>query len=174
MKDDAETAALALARWLAPYVAEELGLERPSRPEPSPLPSYDDAACAVFVASIGDVVLENAEVFFTRLAREGEIGSLTLADAIGVASPRNIAAVLTTPLKKRAKALALPLPWAEDAHGQRTVWLDREGIGERMLHALHEEKARRARRRAAVPGRAGAERSSRQSLAEETVGSQTI
>jgi hypothetical protein len=148
MTDDAEAAARALARWLAPYVAEELGLEQRSQPEPSPLPSYDAATCAVFVAPIGDVVLENAEVFFSQLASEGEIGSLTLADAIGVASPRNIAAVLTTPLKKRAKALALPLPWAEGAHGQRTVWLDREGIGERMLHALREEKARRARRRA--------------------------
>jgi hypothetical protein len=148
MTDDAETAARALARWLAPYVAEELGPERRSQPEPSPSPSYDDATCAVFVASLGDVVLENADVFFARLVHEGEIGSLTLADAIGVASPRNIAAVLTTPLKKRAKALALPLPWAEDAHGQRTVWVDRDGIGERMLHAVREEKERRARRRA--------------------------
>jgi hypothetical protein len=149
MTNDAETAARALARWLAPYLAEELGLTRQPQPQPSPLESYDEGTCAVFVAPLGDVVLDNADVFFTRLAREGEIGSLALADAIGVASPRNIAAVLTTPLKKRAKALSLPLPWAEDAHGQRTVWVNREGIAERMLHAVHEEKARRARRRAA-------------------------
>lgn len=149
MTDDAELAAQALARWLAPYVAEELGLTGQSQPQPSPVQSYDDATCAVFVASLGDVVLDNAEVFFARLAQEREIGSLALADAIGVASPRNIAAVLTTPLKKRAKALSVQLPWAEDARGQRTVWLDRDGIAERMLRAVREEKAQRARRRAA-------------------------
>ncbi len=149
MTDDAEVAARALARWLAPYLAEELGLVRGSQLKPSPVESYDDATCAVYVASLGDVVLDNSEIFFARLGHEGEIGSLALADAIGVASPRNIAAVLTTPLKKRAKALSLPLPWAEDAHGQRTVWLNRENIAERMLHAVHNEKAQRARRRAA-------------------------
>jgi hypothetical protein len=149
MTNDVELAARALARWLAPYVVEELGLTGQSQPEPFPLQSYDDATCAVFVASLGDVVLDNGEVFFARLVQEREIGSLALADAIGVASPRNIAAVLTTPLKKRAKALSLPLPWAEDARGQRTVWLDRDGIAERMLRAVREEKARRARRRAA-------------------------
>jgi hypothetical protein len=149
MTDDAEQAARALARWLAPYVADELGLTGPSQRQPSPLQGYDDATCAVFVASLGDVVLDNAEVLFARLVQEREIGSLALADAIGVASPRNIAAVLTTPLKKRAKALSLPLPWAEDARGQRTVWLDRDGIAERMLRAIGEEKAQRARRRAA-------------------------
>jgi hypothetical protein len=149
MTNDAEAAVRVLARWLAPYVAEELGLPgRPQR-EPSTLESYDEATCAVYVASLGDVVLDNAEVFFARLGQEGEIGSLALADAIGVASPRNIAAVLTTPLKRRAKGLSLPLPWAEDARGQRTVWLDRENIAERMLRAVREEKARRARRRAA-------------------------
>jgi hypothetical protein len=149
MTNDAEQAARALARWLAPYVAEELGLTGPSQRQPSPLQRYDDATCAVFVASLGDVVLDNAEVLFARLLQEREIGSLALADAIGVASPRNIAAVLTTPLKKRAKALSLPFPWAEDARGQRTVWLDRDGIAERMLRAVGEEKVQRARRRAA-------------------------
>lgn len=149
MTNDAEVAARALARWLAPYLAEELGLTRGWQSKPSHVESYDDATCAVYVAPLGDVVLENSEIFFARLEHDGEIGSLALADAIGVASPRNIAAVLTTPLKKRAKALALPLPWAEDAHGQRTVWLDRENIAARMLQAVHNEKAQRARRRAA-------------------------
>ena len=149
MTNDSELAARAVARWLAPYVAEELGLPRRSQSKPSPSESYDDATCAVYAASLGDVVLDNAETFFARLEQEGEIGSLALADAIGVPSPRNIAAVLTTPLKKRAKALSLARPWAEAAHGQRTVWLDRDDIAERMLHAVQEEKARRARRRAA-------------------------
>jgi hypothetical protein len=149
MTNDAESAARALARWLAPYVAEELGLPRASQPKPSPFESYDDAACAVYVASLGEVVLDNAEIFFARLGQEGEIGSLALADAIGVASPRNIAAVLTTPLKKRAKALSLPLPWAEDTRSQRTVWLDRDDIAERMVRAVREEKAQRLRRRQA-------------------------
>jgi hypothetical protein len=146
MTDDGELVARALARWLAPYVAAELGLTAQSQQQPSE--SYDDATCAVFVASLGDIVLDNAEIFFARLVQEREIGSLALADAIGVASPRNIAAVLTTPLKKRAKALSLPYPWAEDARGQRTVWLDGDDIAERMLRAVRDEKARRGRRRA--------------------------
>ena len=78
MTNDADTAARALAQWLAPYVAEELGLTRPPQPQLS-LESYDEGTCAVVVAPLGDVVLDNAEVFFTRLADEGEIGSLALA-----------------------------------------------------------------------------------------------
>ena len=104
----------------------------------------------MFVASLGDVVLDIAEVFFTRLAHDSEIGSLALADAIGVASPRNIPPSSPHHSKASQGALATA-PWSEDAHGQRTVWLNREGIAERMLHAVHEEKARRAHRRAARP-----------------------
>ena len=37
MANDAETAAQALARWLAPYLAEELALARQAQPQPSPL-----------------------------------------------------------------------------------------------------------------------------------------
>ncbi len=87
MTNDSELAARALARWLAPYVAEELGLLRGPQSKPSPFAGYDDATCAVYVASLGDVVLHNAEIFFARLGQEGEIGSLALADAIGVAAP---------------------------------------------------------------------------------------
>jgi hypothetical protein len=64
-----------------------------------------------FVRGLGTTVLANSKTFFGALAQRGELGSLELAELIGVATPRNIAAVLTTPLKRRAKALGLPEPW---------------------------------------------------------------
>jgi hypothetical protein len=138
-----EEAARAVARWLAPYVAAELGRS----PEPEISGSYDDQTCAVFVSNLGDVVLDNAEPFFEALASDGEIGSLDLAAALGVASPRNIPAILTTPLKRRAKALGLSNPWMEGSRGDRTVWHDDGGIAARMLQAVRAEKQRRGTRR---------------------------
>ena len=140
---EADAAARALARWLAPYLAEELGL-----PGSQMNPQYDPQTCAAFVSTLGDGVLRNAETFFRLLSNQGDVDSVALARAINVSGPRNIPAVLTTPLKRRAKALSLSYPWNENPHGARTVWLDREGISIRMLEAVRAEKARRGRRAA--------------------------
>jgi hypothetical protein len=138
----------AMARWLAPYLVDELS---PGSDSTSVMKkgSYDNATALDFVNALGDTVLENAEVFFRLLDEHGEVGSLSVAEAIAVGSPRNIAAVLTTPLKRRAKTLGLPYPW-EDAtsHDDRTIWIDRDGVARLLLDAVATEKKRRAERNA--------------------------
>lgn len=145
----ADEAARALARWLAPFLADELEALTGTPASGTPArasDSYDPATCAVFVSTLGDVVLANAETFFAHLAGQGEIGSLTLTESIGVGSPRNIPSVLTTPLKRRAKALGITVPWREDARDERTVWVDHDGLATRMLDAIRAEQQRRKER----------------------------
>jgi hypothetical protein len=145
--EDATAAARAITRWLAPYFAEELGLSAATgHLNEDTSATYDDAICASYVSTLGDVVLEKAEVFFGLLADHHEVGSLALAKAIGVTGPRNIPGVLTTPLKRRAKALALPYPWREDSDGERTLWVGRAGVSSRMVQAVNAERARRLAR----------------------------
>src|SRR4051794_17709117 len=91
---EAEAAGRALARWLAPYLREELG-ELGNTQEGR----GSDATAQAFVAALGDVVVQNALTFFRLLASQREVTSLEVAEAIGVGTPRNIPAVLTTPLK---------------------------------------------------------------------------
>jgi hypothetical protein len=147
-----------LARWLAPYVAEELGISAPGT-SPELSPAYDEATCRAFLREIGDPVLDRAEVFFMALdekARTGEPGlaSLELAERLdclererergSVSSPRQIAALLTNSLKRRARALGLPRPWEDGTTREdRTLWTDRDGIATRMVLAIPDEQVRR-------------------------------
>jgi hypothetical protein len=140
----ADAAARAMAAWLAPYIAAEM--ER--IPAPSSVrgneSTYDEAVCAEFVSSLGDKVLLNSGAFFTALDERGKIGSLELAALLDVRSPRNIPAVLTTPLKRRARSLGLAYPWQESAdHTNRTVWLSIDGVTKPMLAAAEAEIERR-------------------------------
>jgi hypothetical protein len=144
-----EVVGRALARWLAPYLAHELAARHETRGERRSDASYDASVCAEYVRNLGDVVLANAARLFGLLARDGEVGSLALVDAIGVDGPRAIPSVLTTPLKRRAKAMGLAYPWNEDVLDDRTLWVDRDGIATRMLTAISAEKDRRNGRRAA-------------------------
>jgi hypothetical protein len=149
---DAEAAARAIARWLAPYLADELQTVT-AAPEDEEGPSfdkrYDRASCREFVLALGDSVLDNAETFFNLLVRDGEVGSLALAEALGVDSPRNIPAILTTPLKRRANTLGLPYPWQEAVSpDNRTIWRDPTGACKRMLEAIKREQHVRAERSA--------------------------
>ncbi|HEX7290027.1 MAG TPA: hypothetical protein VF250_02765 [Conexibacter sp.] len=128
-----------IARWLAPYVAEEL--RRARLDEAAPVASYDDAACERYLMGLGTGVLERADRFFGALARDGEIGSLELARLLGLSSPRYLAANLTNSLKQRADALALPRPWREGVDADdRTRWSDRDGIAARMVAAIAVER----------------------------------
>jgi hypothetical protein len=87
---------------------------------------------------------------FRLLAQQSGVGSLQLAEALGVASPRGLAGALTTALKRRAASLGLEVPWRTDADADgRTVWHDRDGIAARMQAALSSELARRGPERAA-------------------------
>lgn len=143
--DNNKIALQSLARALAPFIAEELGLEHraASSPEQSP---YDDETCRQFVGSarLGDTVLLRAKKFFGALASSGRIGSLELVDLLELKGATSIPANLTNPLKKRAARLDRPVPWSESVGADgRTVWLDRDGNAQRMLTAIEEEIARR-------------------------------
>jgi hypothetical protein len=139
----------ALARELAPLIAEELGLNVPSRGHraaPVSRGRYDHRTIVEFLSPLhlGDSVLLRARVFFEQLAKEGRVGSLELVELLDLKGATSIPANLTNPLKKRAVRLGLEMPWEEDADREnRTVWLDRDGIAARMLEAIDEEVRRR-------------------------------
>jgi hypothetical protein len=146
---DADRVLRELARLLAPYIAEEL-----ERPRPTVAPTYDEASCALLVSPLGTRVLERALALFGHLAEQERVASVELADLIGAPGPRSIGGMLTSPLKRRAKQLGLPLPFLggegslayggipnprpEDDPG-RTYWQDRDGIAKRMAEALTSE-----------------------------------
>jgi len=148
----------AIARWLAPYVAEELrGTARPGPPQLSV--EFDEVTCEEYLKELGDRVLERAQVFFEALAEkaaQGQSGldSLELVERLDrfegemarppVDSPRMIASLLTNSLKRRAKTLGLPRPWTEGATSDnRTLWSDRDGIARRMVEGILSEDIRR-------------------------------
>jgi hypothetical protein len=153
-----------VAQALAPYVAEEL-LRLESLATEALDPDYDARTCRRLAGELSDAVLGRAATLFEALAGGGVIDSVTLADRLGV-SPRALSGNLTTPLKRRAKALGLPLPFdgghgdqayggislpSRDMDAQRTHWRDRNGIAERMLNAVRDEL--RARRKGRAAGR---------------------
>lgn len=137
----------ALARELAPLIAVELGLDRPSgRPAPAAHGRYDHRTIVEFLSPLhlGDSVLLRGRTFFERLAKEGRVNSLELVELLDLKGPTSIPANLTNPLKKRAARLGLEVPWEETADREdRTVWADRDDIAERMLAAILEEIERR-------------------------------
>lgn len=154
----------ALAKALAPYIAEELRQLHALEYE-SLSPDFDPATCARFSADLGDGVLERAWVFFDLLARDGVTDSVALSGALDI-TPRELSGYLTTPLKRRAGALRLPLPFSggrgAEAYGgirspspdmdpQRTHWQDRDGIARRMLSAIEAERHTRLRASATKP-----------------------
>lgn len=145
----------ALAKWLAPHIAAELNLAGPQTPDELS-PDYDQRTCEVYVSGIGDVVLNRALAFFEALAAHHaevrpEVDSLALVELLNriepdleVTSPRQIPSLLTNSLKRRAKALALPMPWTEQrTRDGRTSWVDRDGIAGRLCGVLYQEEDRR-------------------------------
>jgi hypothetical protein len=153
MKPDPEAVLRELARLIAPYVAEEL-----QRPRPSVAASYDQNTCTVFVSELGTHVLERAYGFFRQLELNGRISSVELAGLVTDKGPRAIGGVLTSPIKRRARHLGLPLPFlggegvrpyggipdplpGDDPH--RTYWVDHDGIAGRMVKAIIVELDRR-------------------------------
>lgn len=134
----------ALAKWLAPYVAAELA-GGSITPTATPAADYDAQTCAVYVRDLGQGVLNRAGDFFRKLAHDGRVGSLELAQILNTDTPRNIPANLTNSLKQRARKLGLEVPWVETVSSDdRTVWVDRDGIAARMVVALDNENQRRS------------------------------
>jgi hypothetical protein len=137
------------AKLLAPYVAQELR-RTGAAPELAAseemgqsaeiVSAYGDDTCREFVSALGETVLENAAIFFRALRTDKTIGSLELAELLGVASPRNLPSILTTPLKRRARALGLPVPWNTSADADdRTVWRSPPDVVRRMQRAINAE-----------------------------------
>jgi hypothetical protein len=158
MQTTTSNALRALARELAPLIAEELGLEpRPRDERPRARRGrYDHATIVEFLSPLhlGDSVLLRARTFFGRLAEAGQVGSLELVELLDLKGPTSIPANLTNPLKKRAARLALDLPWEEDADREnRTIWRDRDGIAERMVAAIDVEIDRRGLSKTALKHR---------------------
>lgn len=140
----------ALARALTPYLREELGLgprETPSTDGAVWSPDYDAPTCRQFVHRnhIGDTVLLRMRTFFGELATSGCVSAPDLVQQLGLKGPTSIPANLTNPLKKRVARFGFTKPpWDEDATpDDRTLWLDRDGIAERMVPAIEEEIAER-------------------------------
>lgn len=134
----------AIAKWLAPYLAAEIGgAPGPTTARQHLTPDYDETTCEEYVREIGTPVLERAEDFVANLAQPDGVNSLAVARLLEVDSPRQIAALLTNSLKRRAKALGLPYPWQELEVDGRTVWRDRDGIASRLYPAILDELERR-------------------------------
>jgi hypothetical protein len=135
MTHELDQIAPALAKWLAPYIAAELGLAGPNA-APSLSADYDFHTCEVFASGLGDPVLPRAEWFFRYLGgmanaadddeRRLALNSVDLARTLELSSPRDIASVLTNSLKRRAKKLGLPCPWIQNNEGPRTTWIARD------------------------------------------------
>lgn len=155
--ESADETLRSLARALAPYLAEELDRIGELRREALD-PGYNERTCRRFVGELGDEVLRRATVLFAALDANGIVDSVGLATALAI-TPRELSGHLTTPLKRRAKALGLPLPFAgglgtetyggiknpaPDLDPERTHWQDRDGVAKRMLVAIDEELESRA------------------------------
>jgi hypothetical protein len=90
----------------------------------------------------------------------GRMNSVDLAAFLEVSSPRQISGLLTTPLKRRARQLELPLPFVggegslpyggipkpdpERDDPGRTYWEDRNGASARLVKAIQRELAGRS------------------------------
>lgn len=143
MSQTLDQAGPAIARWLAPYLARELGLDRRETAQPSGI-GYDDTTCAAFVRELGTGVLNRAIDFFMKLDQDGQVGSVELAQHLNLDTPRNISSALTNSLKQRARALGLDNPWADGvSSNDRTVWINRDGLAARMVVAIQVEQQRR-------------------------------
>lgn len=141
------------ARLLAPYIEAELG-----RAAVTYSHLYDGGTIGEYARKLPDGVIEKAIVLFEHLAEHGRMSSVELAAALGFDSPRAIPGALTTPLKRRAREMNLPLPF-DGGEGslpyggitdpqpsddrERTYWQDRDGIAERMVTILKGERATR-------------------------------
>lgn len=134
---------------LEPRLKALLAAHTPTVTTPTKAPlssSWDDATCAGFAHELGDPVLDKAAIFFAKLAADGQVSSLELMQLLGRKRAPDLAFVLTTPVKRIAKRLGLPLPFdiGETPDGTRTVWHDRDGIAARMVSAVAHEQQRRS------------------------------
>jgi hypothetical protein len=128
-----------LARWLAPYLREELGIQ--ANP-PAYSDAYDVETCRRFVTRehLSEGVLRRARIFFVRLRSGDTVSAPEVVELLGLKGSRSIAAALTNPLKKRRNKFGFErMPWDEGWDGSNTTWTDRDGIASRMVAAIDAE-----------------------------------
>ena len=106
--------------------------------------AYDEKRCREFVSALGDDVLQRAGVMFQVLKDRGHVDSISLAKALDSA-PARLGGILTARLKRRASDLGVELPYDAKRADGRTTWRDHSGIAGRMVTAIREERATRAR-----------------------------
>lgn len=136
----------ALARILAPYIAEELGLTQEvlAAAASTRRTGFDEDLCRDYARELSVAALQRGHVFFEALADEGRINSVTLAERLQFTSSKALAGALTNQLKKAARTLSVEVPWEETEDGDgRTVWLDRDGIAAPLAEAIVAELGRR-------------------------------
>ena len=145
------------ARLLAPYLADELKGHAQAKPDvasASDRKPYDAPGAAEFVADLPRELTENALVLFEALqAPPYRIDASTLVDLLGAVNGREIAGLLTTPLKRRAKRLGFgDPPWVTEESGSgHKVWVDRDGNAARVYKALKARSDALRRRDPATP-----------------------
>ena len=102
---------------------------------------YPEEVCRTFAQGLKDDVLDRALTLFWALAREGSIDSNDLGALLG-ARPRQAGALVSTPMKRRAEEMDLPLPYVigRSSPSRLRTWSDQFGIAERMAAALLSEQ----------------------------------
>lgn len=106
---------------------------------------YGPEICATFASGLRAEVAERGLLFFRRLAKDGEIDSAVAAEILGV-RPTELAGRLMTPIRRRAEALSLALPYAA-ARAPKTrqrIWRDHLGNAARLGEALEAVVVERA------------------------------
>lgn len=155
---DLEKPALqALAKALAPYIAEELGLAAPSPSPDSSDHAWSQDAVHKYVEELTPEVAARALSFF-GLLKQGPLSSKTLERLeepghnpddypdrppaepdhpwLGEANARHLAGLVTTPLSRRAAALGLRAPFEREVRRGETIWRDSLGLAGPLEQAL--------------------------------------
>ena len=159
-----EPALRALAKALAPYIAEELGLPAPSRSADGSENSWSDDQIRQYVQELTPEVAARAISFF-GLLKQGSLSSKTLDRLeepghnparppddpdrpwLGEADARHLAGILTTPLSRRAAALGFAAPFEREVRRGETIWRDYLGLAERLEQELRRRLSGEAERR---------------------------
>ena len=129
--------------------APQAVLEVVPAPEPAHVPDpppelplianryYDEPTCRVFAEELDEDRRARAGVLFAILAERGSVTSVELAHELDM-SVTGLPGALITPLRRRADAMDLPLPFESgvDEDSRLRRWSDSGGIAARMLRAL--------------------------------------
>lgn len=145
-KQDADAVLRELAQLIAPYVAEILEADdRRGQGGSTEALSYDDEGAAHYVSGLRQELTEYAIVFFETLSEPPHrVDARHLVALLGATTGREVAGLLTTPLKRHRERHGFPGdPWdEEEGPGGQRMFVDRDGNATRILKALLDHRAR--------------------------------